>query len=99
MSKLQVCQEKARIRYVKNVENKFIATRNLAVIYYQTLEEFCWQLELKNSKNDKNFQNLKTMKIRIKILFEIPNQIAVKMVIKSTHALQKSLINYSQPQF
>ena len=40
MSKLQVCQEKARIQDVKNVENQFIVTRNLAVIYYQTLEEF-----------------------------------------------------------
>ena len=34
------CQKNARIRDVKKVENYSNVTRNVAVIYYQTLEEF-----------------------------------------------------------
>ena len=45
---------------IQKIENHSFTTRDYTVIYYetlyQTLEEACWHLGLKKSKNDKNFQ-------------------------------------------
>ena len=36
--------------------NHSTTTKNYAVTYYQTLEEFPWRLGLKKLKNDENLQ-------------------------------------------